>query len=58
MHLKRASIAHDRFPTTDAYPFNLPIIQHTPAIDFPAPVTVFTGENGTGKSTLLQGQPI
>ena len=54
MHLKSVRIAQDRFPTTDAYPFNLPIIQHTPAIDFPAPVTVFTGENGTGKSTLLK----
>ena len=54
MHLKRVSIVRDRFPTTDAYPFNLPIIQHTGAIDFPAPVTVFTGENGTGKSTLLK----
>ncbi|MBC2713062.1 MAG: AAA family ATPase [Desulfosarcina sp.] len=54
MHLNKVVIAQDRFPATDAYPFNLPIIQHTNTIDFTSPVTVFTGENGTGKSTLLK----
>ena len=29
MHLKGASIAHDRFPVADAYPFNLPITAFT-----------------------------
>ncbi len=54
MHLKKLRIAQDRFPTTDAYPFNLPVIRQTAALELPAPVTVFTGENGTGKSTLLK----
>ena len=54
MHLKKAVIDHRRFPTTEAYPFNLPIVRQTDTIAFPTPVTVFTGENGTGKSTLLQ----
>ncbi|BBO72343.1 hypothetical protein DSCA_62730 [Desulfosarcina alkanivorans] len=54
MHLKKISIARDRFPTAEAYPFNLPVVRHTTAIDLPTPVTVFTGENGTGKSTLLK----
>ena len=54
MHLKKAVIDHRRFPTTEAYPFNLPIIRQTDTIAFPTPVTVFTGENGTGKSTLLK----
>ena len=54
MHLKKAVIDHPRFPTTEAYPFNLPIIHQTDTITFPTPVTVFTGENGTGKSTLLK----
>jgi predicted ATPase len=54
MHLKKISIAQDRFPTTDAYPFNLPVVQHTGALELPTPVAVFTGENGTGKSTLLK----
>ena len=54
MHLKKAVIDHRRFPTTAAYPFDLPIIRQTDALAFPTPVTVFTGENGTGKSTLLK----
>lgn len=54
MHLEKLSIIRNRFPVTDAYPFNLPVILHTSTIDLPTPVTVFTGENGTGKSTLLK----
>lgn len=36
------------------YPFSLPIIQHLKEIDFPSQVTFFVGENGTGKSTILE----
>ena len=32
MHLKKAVIDHPRFPTTEAYPFNLPIIHQTDTI--------------------------
>jgi len=54
MHLSFVTINHDRFPTTEAYPFNLPILQKTLMLEFQNPVTIFTGENGTGKSTLLR----
>ncbi|RJQ85420.1 MAG: AAA family ATPase [Desulfobacteraceae bacterium] len=54
MHLTRVIVQPGRFPTPDAYPFNLPLVQRTRVIDFPTPVTFFTGENGTGKSTLLE----
>jgi len=54
MHLSSVTINHNRFPTTDAYPFNLPILQKKHTIEFQSPVTVFTGENGAGKSTLLR----
>ncbi len=37
-----------------AYPFCLEIIQNLKEIDFSSPVTFFVGENGTGKSTLLE----
>ena len=53
MFLKKAIIDQKRFPTMDAYPFNLPILQQTREIEFPTPITIFSGENGTGKSTLL-----
>ncbi len=45
------------------YPFSLPIFRHGTAIDylenlwslnFTTPVTFFVGENGTGKSTLIE----
>jgi predicted ATPase len=37
----------------DAYPFNLPLIR-TLDVAFASPVTFFVGENGTGKSTLIE----
>ncbi len=36
------------------YPFSLPIIQNTKNISFTKPVTFFVGENGAGKSTILE----
>jgi predicted ATPase len=51
--LKKATIDHKRFPTRGAYPFNLEIFQRTSSLEFNTPVTIFAGENGTGKSTLL-----
>ena len=36
------------------YPFCLPIIKNLKNIEFPTPVTFFVGENGTGKSTILE----
>lgn len=37
-----------------AYPFTVPIIKNLQEITFPSKVTFFVGENGTGKSTLLE----
>lgn len=39
--------------TGDAYPFNLPAIR-TLDLRFLRPVTFFVGENGTGKSTVIE----
>jgi predicted ATPase len=36
------------------YPFCLPLIQNTKSILFSTPVTFFVGENGAGKSTILE----
>ncbi|MEJ0054020.1 MAG: AAA family ATPase [bacterium] len=36
------------------YPFSLPILENTEEIFFPSQVTFFVGENGTGKSTILE----
>lgn len=37
------------------FPFTLPIIKNTKQIGFDKRVTFFFGENGTGKSTMLEG---
>ncbi|MEW5870974.1 MAG: AAA family ATPase [Chloroflexota bacterium] len=54
MHLIRASLHPHQYPTRDVYPFNLPVFQQAGSIAFTTPVTLFVGENGTGKSTLLE----
>lgn len=54
MHIKRVTFLTDRFPTREVYPFNLSIFRQTQALVFDSPVTFFVGENGTGKSTLLE----
>jgi predicted ATPase len=52
-HIKRVSLQQENFPTLDHYPFTLPVLRNTKEIQFRTPVTLFVGENGTGKSTLL-----
>jgi predicted ATPase len=37
------------------YPFNLPLLRGLEEMRFNAPVTFFVGENGCGKSTLIEG---
>lgn len=54
VHLKRVRLRSETFPVDDRYPFDLEVLRATPALDFTTPVTLFVGENGTGKSTLLE----
>jgi predicted ATPase len=54
MHLKEIIINQNKFPTLNHYPFNLHIFQNTKKIQFDSNVTFLAGENGTGKTTLLQ----
>lgn len=54
MHLKRVTLHPEKYPTRDFYPFNLPIFHQSQSVAFSSPITLFVGENGTGKSTLLE----
>jgi len=54
MHLRSVTLFPERYPVRDRYPFNQGVLNRTREIAFGSPVTVFAGENGTGKSTLLQ----
>lgn len=53
IHLRSASIPKSvTFP--DAFPFNVPVIRNLDTLEFTADVTFFVGENGSGKSTVLE----
>ena len=53
-HITRVTFQHEKYPTSDQYPFALPLFNQTEQLVFDTPVTLFVGENGTGKSTLLE----
>lgn len=52
-YLKRLWVREDA-RLTDDYPFNLPWLDTDFSLDFSTPVTIIVGENGTGKSTLIE----
>lgn len=54
MYISSLKIRTDEFPSHKFYPFSLPCIQNTPEIDLDARVVFFVGENGTGKSAVLE----
>ena len=54
-YLKRVWLDLERVPNREAYPFCLPFLRDGFDLDFELPITIVVGENGTGKSTLLEG---
>lgn len=55
-YLKRVWLALEKVEDTEAYPFCLPLFRRMDfELVFEKPVTIIVGENGTGKSTLLEG---
>jgi len=41
-------------PPDESYPFSLPILADLDELPFPTPITFLVGENGSGKSSLLE----
>jgi predicted ATPase len=54
-YLKRIWLDPARVTDPAAYPFCLPFLQNGFELDFEHAITIIVGENGTGKSTLLEG---
>ena len=54
-YLKRVSWAHPDEARPKAYPFSLPFLQDPDwEVEFTSPVTIILGENGSGKSTIIE----
>lgn len=53
-YLIEARMMWDRVEDRGAYPYALPAVRHLDAMTFHPAVTFVIGENGTGKSTLLE----
>lgn len=54
MHLEKVVFDSEKYPVKDKYPFNQQYLYETQELAFSKPITMFVGENGTGKSTLLK----
>jgi predicted ATPase len=54
-YLKRIWFDAARMSNPDAYPFCLPFLAGDFELRFERAITIIVGENGTGKSTLLEG---
>ncbi|MDR3646295.1 MAG: AAA family ATPase [Candidatus Babeliales bacterium] len=52
--LDKVKVTFENVVDFNKYPFSLSIIKNLKEIEFPTQVTFFVGENGTGKSTILE----
>lgn len=53
-YLRSIKLLRDKVADFNQYPFSLPIFRNLEDLDFHPRVTFIIGENGTGKSTLLE----
>ncbi|NLR80371.1 AAA family ATPase [Chitinophaga eiseniae] len=52
--LMEVSLKKDKIPSKDQYPFNIPALRNFSSLKFHPKVTYLSGENGMGKSTLIE----
>src|SRR5687767_8755572 len=52
--LRSVQLQRELVPSFDVFPYSIPAIKHLHTLEFHRNVTFFVGENGTGKSTLLE----
>src|ERR1700704_5083632 len=54
-YLRRIWLEPSRITNRETYPFCLPLLRDDFELSFDRAITIIVGENGTGKSTLLEG---
>lgn len=54
IHLKSVTVREFNPQDTNLFPFNLDMVKSLRGFEFTTPVTFFVGENGSGKSTILE----
>ncbi|MGE7471194.1 AAA family ATPase [Bosea sp. NPDC003192] len=54
-YLRRIWLDREAVPDAEAYPWCLPFLREEFELSFDRSITIIVGENGTGKSTLLEG---
>ena len=54
-YLRRVWLDESKIPDKSLYPFTLPMLTPNFELVFEKPITIFVGENGVGKSTLIEG---
>ena len=52
--LKKITLLRERVSNWADYPFCVPVIRNLEELTFKSRISFFAGENGTGKSTLLE----
>jgi predicted ATPase len=53
-YIKRLILKRDKIDNFEMYPFNIPSIKSLDELEFHEDVTFIVGENGSGKSTILE----
>ena len=53
-YLRNIELKRDSIGNFDEYPYSVPVVRELDILDFHPDVTFFVGENGTGKSTLVE----
>jgi predicted ATPase len=54
-YLREIGLKRDKISDPSKYPFSIPAIRQLEVLRFDPDITFLVGENGTGKSTLLEG---
>ena len=54
IHLRSVEVREFNKQDEDSFPFDLAVVRSLRELQFASPVTFFVGENGSGKSTVLE----